>query len=178
VVRASIEIRPAVASDAGAIGDVHAESWLAAYAEIFDPEFLIAAAQSRRNGWRDLLETLLFPPNVVMVGQLDGTVAAFGHAAPSDEPGTLEVCGFYAHPAAWGTGIATVLMTDLFQRAPAEFDSAMLWTLRDAARARRFYEKVGYTLTGGERSEELTDWSTGTTAPRAAVQFAKRLDSN
>jgi GNAT superfamily N-acetyltransferase len=158
-------------SDADAIGDAHAESWLAAYGEIFEPEFLVAAAESRRTGWRNVLPHLLVPPNVLLVGELEGRVVAFGHAAPSEEPGTVEVCGFYAHPAAWGSGIATVLMTELLLDAGGSFDHAMLWTFRDAGRARRFYEKVGYTVTGRERAEELTNWSTGTSVTRPAVQY-------
>ena len=178
MVRAPLfEVRPAVASDGPAIGDVHAESWLAAYTEIFDHEFLVAAAESRRTGWPNLVELLLVSPNVLLVGELEGTVAAFGHAAPSDEPGTIEVCGFYAHPAAWGSGLATVLMTRLLAKVVSEFDSVTLWTFRDAAQAHRFYRKAGYTLTGRERSEELTDWSTGKAATRSAVQFAKQLDA-
>lgn len=175
--RAPFGVRPAVASDGPAIGDVHAESWLAAYTQIFDDEFLVGAAESRRVGWPTLIEHLLVPPNVLLVGELDGTVAAFGHAAPSDEPGTIEVCGFYAHPAAWSSGIATVLMTELLANVVSEFDRAMLWTFRDAAQAHRFYGKTGYTLTGRARSEELTDWSNRRTAARPAVQFAKRLDA-
>lgn len=175
MVRVPLEARPAVASDGPAIGDVHAESWLAAYTEIFDHEFLVGAAESRRTGWPNLIDDLLVSPNVLLVGELEGVVAAFGHAAPSDEPGTIEVCGFYAHPAAWGSGLASVLMTQLLANAGSEFDSAMLWTFRDAAQAHRFYQKTGYTLTGRERSEELTDWSTAKSATRQAVQFAKQL---
>src|SRR5215475_1516581 len=159
---APIGVRTAVASDADAIGDAHAESWLAAYTEIVEPGFLVAAAESRRTGWRNMIGHLLVPPNTLLVGELEGRVVAFGHAAPSDEPGTLEVCGFYAHPALWGSGVATLLMGRLLLVAGSTFDRAMLWTFRDAARARRFYEKVGYAVTGRQRSNELTDWSTGT----------------
>jgi GNAT superfamily N-acetyltransferase len=176
VARASLEVRPAVAADAAAIGDTHAESWLAAYTEIFDREFLIGAAESRRSGWPNVIEHLLIPPNALFVGALEGQVIAFGHAAPSDEPATLEVCGFYVHPTAWGSGIATALMARLLADAASVFERAMLWTLRDAARARRFYEKFGYGVTGRERLEELTDWSTGAQASGPAVQYARRLD--
>ena len=128
--RAQIGVRPAVVSDADAIGDAHAESWLAAYAGIFDREFLVAAAESRRTGWRNLIDHLLAPPNVLRVGELEGHVVAFGHAAPSDEPSTVEVCGFYAHPAAWGSGVATALMQELLVVAGTGFDTSVLWTFR------------------------------------------------
>ena len=50
-----------------------------------------------------------------------------------------------------------------------------LWTLRDAARARRFYEKVGFRLTGNTRAETLTNWTTGAGAERPAVEYATTL---
>jgi GNAT superfamily N-acetyltransferase len=175
---AQIGVRPAVVSDADAIGDAHAESWLAAYAEIFDREFLVAAAESRRIGWRNVISRMLARPSILLVGELEARVVAFGHAAPTDEPGTVEVHGFYVHPTAWGSGVATALMAELLVDAGPAFDRAMLWTFRDAPRARRFYERVGYTLTGRERSEQLTDWSTGTAVARPAVQYARRLDTD
>ena len=178
MVRDRLEVRRAVRSDGHAIGEVHAESWLAAYAEIFDQRFLEAAAESRRNGWPTLIERLVVSPNVLLVGELDGDLAAFGHAAPADEPGMIEVCGFYAHPDAWGSGIASLLMTRLLATSAPEFNGAMLWTFRDAVQAQRFYTKAGYLPTGRERSEELTIWSTGQTAARPAVQFAKQLDTD
>ena len=175
--RSRIGVRLAVASDADAIGGAHAESWLAAYGDIFDAAFLVAAAESRRTGWRNVIPHLLVPPNVLLVGEHEGRVVAFGHAAPSDESGTVEVCGFYAHPNAWGSGVATALMTELLVDASESFERAMLWTFRDAGRARRFYEKVGYRNTGRERAEEIIDWSSTISAARPAVQYARPLDA-
>jgi GNAT superfamily N-acetyltransferase len=172
---ARIGVRAASASDAEAIGEAHAESWLAAYVELFDHEFLVAAAESRRTGWRDLIGRLLMPPHRLLVGELDGRVVAVAHSVPSDNPAAVEVCGFYAHPAAWGSGIAPALMRKSISDAGTAFDEAILWTFRDASRARHFYEKVGYVATGRERSEEVTDWSSGVSACRPAVQYLRQL---
>jgi hypothetical protein len=56
-----------------------------------------------------------------------------------------------------------------------EYSDVFPWTLRDAARARRFYEKVGYRATGNERAEPFTDWSTEVAVERPAVEYATRL---
>ena len=80
-----MSVRRAVGADGDAIGEAHAASWLAAYRDIFDPEFLISAARSRRTGWPGLLRLLVLP-NIVLVGELEGRVVAFAHAAPSSEP--------------------------------------------------------------------------------------------
>jgi len=173
--RSRFDVRPAVEADGEAIGEAHAESWLAAYGEIFDPAFLTAAAEGRRAGWPRLIGGLLVPPNRFLVGTLDGRVVAFGHAAPTDERSIAEIVGFYCHPAAWGSGVAAALMTQLCHELDNEFERVVLWTLRDAARARRFYEKSGFDLTGRERSESLTAWSSATTVSRPAVEYGRKV---
>jgi predicted GNAT family acetyltransferase len=170
-----IVVRKARETDADAIGDAHAEAWLAGYNEIFDRSFLDAAAEGRSTGWRALI-TQQGAPNVILVGELDGQVVAFGHAAPSHDEGVAEILGFYCHPRAWGSGVATALMRTLCAGLAVDFDLAMLWTFRDAARARHFYEKVGFRHTGRTRSEALTDWSTGMSVSRPAVEYATPLD--
>ena len=42
-----------------------------------------------------------------------------------------------------------------------DVDDVVLWTLQDAHRARSFYEKVGFRLTGREKREPLSNWLTG-----------------
>ena len=68
--------------------------------------------------------------------------------------------GFYCHPDAWGTGIATQLMTQCLAALGGHAGEVFLWTPRDAQRARHFYEKVGFRATGQARAERLTDWVT------------------
>lgn len=168
----SVSVRRAAPADVDAIGEAHAEAWRVGYVEIFDPAFLSAAVEGRRTGWNELLPTLLIEPNVLLVGELEGRAVAFGHAAPQDEPRTAEVCGFYCHPDAWGSGVAAALMAEILVVLTPDFDRVVLWTFRDAGRARRFYEKVGFAETGGERPETLTDWSRGASASRPAVEYS------
>jgi ribosomal protein S18 acetylase RimI-like enzyme len=175
VQRSRFGVRPALEADGEAIGEAHAEAWLAAYGEIFDHAFLIAAAEGRRTGWPRLIGELLVPPNRFLVGALDGRVVAFGHAAPTDQSSVAEIVGFYCHPAAWGSGVATALMTQLCHELEGEFERVVLWTLRDAARARRFYEKSGFARTSRERSESLTAWSSATSVSRPAVEYGRKV---
>jgi len=169
-----IQVRAGVTGDADAIGQAHATAWVAAYDHIFEWEFLLAGATGRRRGWSQTIERLLQPPNVLLVGEADGRVVAFAHARPA-EHGRAEVRGFYCHPYGWGSGIAALLMAKTTGVLADEFNEVFLWTLRDAARARRFYEKIGYRPTGNEREEPLTDWSTGVTVERPAVEYARTL---
>jgi GNAT superfamily N-acetyltransferase len=169
-----IQVRRAVKGDAGVVGQAHAAAWVAAYDHIFEWEFLLAGATGRRGGWSQTIERLLQPPNLLLVGEVDGRVVAFAHARPAED-GRAEVRGFYCHPYGWGSGIAALLMSKTTAVLADEFNEVFLWTLRDAGRARRFYEKLGYRPTGNERPEPLTDWSTGVTVERPAVEYARTL---
>jgi predicted GNAT family acetyltransferase len=105
-----------------------------------------------------------------------GRIVAFAHAGlESQDPLRAEIHGFYGHPHAWGTGTATALMTETCSALAADFADVVLWTLREAARARRFYEKAGFTASGQERAEPLSDWTTGATVERIVVEYRKTL---
>ncbi|MFD4572811.1 GNAT family N-acetyltransferase [Streptomyces sp. NPDC058417] len=149
-----IEIRTAGPDDAGALGEVHAAGWEAAYAPFFAAEFAAREVRDRRTRWharigRDLL----------LLASLDGRPLALSWAGPSTtRAGEAEVYGFYGHPDGWGSGIATALMTRTLDLLRADGHPRVhLWTLRDTPRSRRFYEKSGFALTGETRPHDFGD---------------------
>lgn len=169
-------VRDARPSDGSAIGEAHAAAWLQAYREFFDPGFLRQAAAGRRAGWPHAIERILTEDALLLVGTLDGAVTAFAHAGPSHhDSGVGEVLGFYSHPMAWGTGLAFLLMTETCSRLTGRWDRVILWTHRDAGRARHFYEKAGFRATGGERFETFSDWIGTSTAEVPTVEYARQL---
>ena len=106
----------------------------------------------------------------------DGTLVGFAHATPqTSEPALSEILGFYLHPDVWGSGVADTLMAQTLQALAVDTEDVVLWTLRDAARARRFYEKAGLQATGRQRSETLTDWTSAASVERPAVEYARTL---
>jgi GNAT superfamily N-acetyltransferase len=169
-------VRRAVGADGPAIGDAHADAWLAGYGHAFDLAFLARAAESRRAGWPQALTRILTEPGFVLVAELDGEVVAFAHAGPAhDGRGIGEIYGFYAHPNAWGTGVATALMAESSAELARVWHDVILWTLETASRARRFYEKVGFIATGGTKSEALTTWGSDESVSRQLVEYRKPL---
>lgn len=56
-----------------------------------------------------------------------------------------ELYGFYVHPDYWGSGVANALLDASHKWLDARFSTACLWVLRDNPRARRFYERQGWT---------------------------------
>lgn len=91
----------------------------------------------------------LFPANEVWVAELDDAVV--GYAARGD--GWLNQ--LYVHPDHQGEGIGDALVA----LAKEGMDSLQLWAFQQNTRARRFYEKRGFTLaelTDGSGNEEKT----------------------
>jgi ribosomal protein S18 acetylase RimI-like enzyme len=172
----AVRVRSAVQTDAGAIGETHAAAWTAAYGHIFEASFLTRAADGRRVGWRQSLPGLLVAPNFVLVAECDGLVVGFAHSGPEPaNPAAGEIFGFYVHPSRWGLGIAAHLMTDACSVLAHDRTEVVLWTFRDAGRARRFYEKADFRTTGRTRAESLSDWTSGASVERPAVEYRKPL---
>ncbi|WP_285699743.1 GNAT family N-acetyltransferase [Actinomadura sp. NBRC 104412] len=143
-------------SDGDVVGEIHVESWKAAYAGFFEPEFFAEALRHRRHKWHDVIAA---SKNAVLLAALDGRPLAFSYLGPSPvRQGSAELFGFYAHPDGWGSGIAQVLMVASLNKAREDgFQHVHLWTLRDTAQSRRFYTKCGFAESGTTRSYDLGD---------------------
>jgi GNAT superfamily N-acetyltransferase len=64
-------------------------------------------------------------------------------------PGVTNLAQMFVRRRRQGTGVAAVLMGEAVAEAARRgFTSMCLWTPRGAARARRFYEREGWTATG------------------------------
>lgn len=153
-----IEVSRATAADGEAIGIVHAASWEAAYAPLFDEEFAAPQIASRLTRWH---ERVADPTGLILLARVDGRPLAFSWSVPSEErPGFAEINSFYGHPDGWGSGVAAALMTSTLAELGPDVH---LWTLRDTPQSRRFYLKSGFTETGATRTRDFGD---GTPLPQ------------
>ena len=158
---ASIHVRTATIDDADAMGRVHVRSWQAAYRGIF-PDALLDGLDpaDRAANWHSAFEARAEPVGGRrLVVELDGDVAGFAlvrSAVNDDEPGLGEVVLLYLEQHAWGTGAGPALFTEcvdtLIERG---YSSAVLWVAADNARARRFYEREGWSSDGATRADVL-----------------------
>jgi GNAT superfamily N-acetyltransferase len=156
--RAEVAVRLAVPADAPAIGEAHAEGWRVGYEGLLEPAVLAAQVALRRHGWSPRrIAAPGMANSQLFVGECAGVVRGFAHVGPaSDGTPRGEVYGFYSHPLAWGSGVAQVMMEHgLSELRAMGFETAIVWTMRDARRARRFYEKAGFQLTGVTKSENF-----------------------
>ena len=164
-----MHVRRAAVADASAIAAVHTGTWQAAYEHVFGAERLAGLdADLRRAGW----ERGIASGETVFVAEDDGRVVAFVSVGSSREPGGLgELYAIYAAPEAWGSGAGTALMrTGLEALRDAGYAEAILWVLEDNPRARRFYEREGWTLDGARKEDEFL----GVCVPE--VRYRIRLD--
>jgi GNAT superfamily N-acetyltransferase len=61
----------------------------------------------------------------------------------------IELYAIYVVPAHWSSGAGRALLTEAVERARSVgFARMSLWVLEENARARRFYERAGFTATG------------------------------
>lgn len=152
-----VSIRAATRADADGITDVQVASWRAGYAHVFPDSILYRDDfdSSRREFWT----AWRFAPGhrVAVAVAPDGDrelIVGFASYGPERErargfTGRGEVWALYLHPDAWGSGVATELMEHTETRLRAEgFEVAVLWVLEDNPRARSFYEKFGWSVSG------------------------------
>jgi GNAT superfamily N-acetyltransferase len=163
-----MQVRVATVADAEAIETIRIRGWQTAYRHVFPPEELdkLPVDWSR---WAESLAAghwqacRVAEDNDVVVGWV-----TFGPARDADIRAG-EVYGLYVDPDRWGTGAGRALL----ERAEAElactWDEAILWTLDDNPRTRRFYDAAGWRFDGTTGSFDRFGVSPPT------VRYAKRL---
>jgi len=74
-----------------------------------------------------------------------------GPLTPAGRTGEVgELYALYLLPAWWSAGVGRALMTSVLDTLRSNrYRQVVLWVLADNARARRFYERAGFTLDGG-----------------------------
>jgi GNAT superfamily N-acetyltransferase len=142
-VAVAADIRPARPDDAGALADLQETASLAAFAHVFPPERYPFPRDAVLERWT---ATLADTDASVLVAERAGRMV--GLAAV--RPGWLD--GLYVHPDLWGSGVGRALHDDataLLRRAGC--GRCHLWVLEHNARARRFYERLGWRENGRVR---------------------------
>ncbi len=158
-----MQIRAAVPDDAEAIATINVDSWRATYAGHVPDELLAALDPAPRveQGRRALARTDRLGATLVAVDD-SGAVVGYTHYGPlrdggQPHPTEGEIYAIYVTPTAWGTGAGRALMAGALAALAAQRrDPVRLWVLPANDRARRFYERAGFTPDGAHRVESLT----------------------
>ena len=155
----SVTIRYADVGDAEAIAAVHTASLQASYRPLLPGQVAHLVldppdAASRIPGWRRCLErpristTVVACDNLAVVGFSTLRATPGGRAV---EP-TGEIWALFVRPSHWRRGIGRLLCERSLADARARgFSGVELWDLESNARARRFYDSMGFHPDGETR---------------------------
>ncbi|MFD7231682.1 GNAT family N-acetyltransferase [Streptomyces sp. NPDC059881] len=156
-----VRLRRMTDADCEAVAAVRVGGWRHAYAGLMPQEYLDAMDETADAGRRRAQLAAADRAGVVhLVAEAAGEVVGWGCYGPYREEDTTtgdgEVYALYVRPERIGTGVGRALLTGLLSRAEADGRPALLlWVLKDNARARRFYEKAGFTADGAQEPFEV-----------------------
>jgi GNAT superfamily N-acetyltransferase len=150
-------VRDATVDDLAAIADVHAAAWQVAYRDLFEPDFLAGLLSRTRGKWTRVFGDPAFAEQSLLVAERGPRIAAFAHLVPTASAREREISAFYAHPSAWGSGVANALIDGVWDALHGIADRASFWTLSGFNRARRFYLRCGFAETGKTREIDYGD---------------------
>ncbi|RBY77066.1 GNAT family N-acetyltransferase [Blastococcus sp. TF02-09] len=130
-------------ADLGELVDLQRRGAVLGLAEVFPQETHPFPADAIREQWVAELRDESVAASVVTgpEGRL------LGFAARRED----ELLHFGTAPETWGSGLAAWLHDALLATFPPEVRRVRLWVFAGNGRGRRFYEKLGWTVTGEER---------------------------
>jgi GNAT superfamily N-acetyltransferase len=170
---ADVTIRTATTDDARSIAEVHVSSWRWAYDRLLPATVLDALSVDARAGeWASILAGS--PGHVSVAVGPDGLLRGFASVGATRDgdggAGTGELFAIYVEPGSAGRGVGSALQSWAEQALrDGGFTRATLWVLETNERARRFYERRGWTF-DGTRGEHRFDCGN-----RPIVRYAREL---
>lgn len=128
---------------------VHWKSWQESYAGLVDPDYL------RRLTLEGCVERAFRWPRDTWVAKLDGQVVGFACCGPDrEDPGSGEVYAIYVLEAFQKQKIGWRLMQLCLEELKG-CHRVSVWVLEGNDKAIRFYEQVGFTRDGAEKTLTL-----------------------
>ena len=140
-------------SDADALGPMHVEAWRAAYSGMMPDDFLASLDPAARTArWRERLSAPVSDRRTFVALDETNALVGFVSVGPARGEGDGELYAINVAPRAWGTGAGTALLARAVEALRGfGHREAILWVLRQNARARRFYEREGWEPCGERR---------------------------
>lgn len=144
-----VVVRLADRGAAAELAAIHRESAFTAFADIFPPEAPPPTYDEDLEKWQHWLGPDWERGRRAYAAYHDHAAVGVVLAGPDlEDPDTGHLARLYVRPEWWGHGIGGLLyeaaIGDLRRR---EFAAATLWVLEGNARARSWYERLGWALT-------------------------------
>lgn len=150
-----IEIREANYYDGAALGTIMAASFRSAFGAFISRETIEACAIVEN--CQKMMENLLAEGKMrFLLGLSAGYPAGELVWAEGETPSSAEIMAIHSLPETWGTGLGAAML----RRALGDMEAAgkrrvSLWAFQANSRARRFYEKHGFSFDGTSRPSEF-----------------------
>ncbi|MET0790278.1 MAG: GNAT family N-acetyltransferase [Polyangiaceae bacterium] len=155
-------IRIAAPADVADIARVHVRAWQSAYRGHIPDGYLDALEPEQRVPlWS---KVVVDPSSAVLVGIFNHALVGFCSQFTARDAdvgsGVAEISALYVEPGHWRAGVGRALLEAAVRCArEREFSALTLWVLAGNARARRFYEALGFELDGREKTEQRPGFS-------------------
>jgi ribosomal protein S18 acetylase RimI-like enzyme len=149
-----VEVVAARLEDAEELAAVHVEAWREAYGHLLPEHFYDDAAREGRQAMWSRLLAEQDAGERVHVARRQGRIVGFVARGPAGEhEGHRPVRGeqlyaLYVLSGYYGVGVGQALLDRALSGRPAQ-----LWVAKENGRARRFYEKNGFTVDGAEQAD-------------------------
>lgn len=145
------KIRKAIQSDVEGIGKVYCDSWKMGYQNLLPISYLDSLTVQRCVPDRVSANDI-----VLLVEERISGVCHISEARSRDAKAWGEIVAIYLLPEIWGRGAGRKLLQSAIEKMKRNgCKNICLWVLRDNIRARKFYEKNGFILSGNEREIEI-----------------------
>jgi len=152
----NIEYREATIKDAAGIGYVDVVAQQVAYREFLPAAHLESMSVSdRTQAWHDFIQS--DDPTQLFVAEHEECVVGFVRAGNCNAPDMGYIYDLFVLPDYWGKGVGEGLMKETYKIIQGYgHKSALLYVFSDNARARRFYERLGWSLNGKIYDKEIS----------------------
>jgi len=165
----AITVRAATADDVREIAQIHVDAWRAAYRGHMPESYLAAlSVEERAKMWSRVVSSPA-PARLVVTDPVTGF--CFHGPSRDKEDGVAEIFAVYVRPDSWRHGAGRALCAQALDDARERACTAItLWVLEANVPARLFYERLGYSADGAERTNtRLTEF------PLHEVRYRKVL---
>ena len=147
--------------DAATLAFIQTESWKAGFKDILSESILARYTQIDKTTamYQHLLEHKIGNGYLLKVQGNPHCIAWWSAARDEDMPNYAELICIHSLPNQWRKGYGKKMMnTVLHDIKDAGHSRVMLWVFEDNIRARRFYETLGFTITGKtKKALEVTE---------------------
>ena len=141
-----MSVRRVSREDAEVVGEIHSKAWKSAYRGLFPDEYIDSDTASKRT--EEFLESIKDDKCMYFLLEASGQPAGIVKTHECDN--VLEIESIYILSEYRGQGLGAEAIDFILAYKP--WDGIFLWVLEDNIKARRFYEKNGFKLSGDTRT--------------------------